>query len=159
MEDARPLNQNPVTLNRVAKSLIAIFVNSQEHACSARNFEIFLVGTKDDHTGIPGPASTDDADVFESVSSTSIGGEYPKCLRSFIAVGRTSALRSFVGLDLAQDPTIDCFSHNVIWIIASRHGSTFAVNNITADLHCRQPAIYVALSWTNREVSALRLFP
>src|ERR1700692_1895586 len=125
------------------------FIDSQEHPRSAGNFDIPLVVTKDDHASSAGAASTDDADVFKSVCSTCIGGENPKRLRSFIAVGRTSALRGFVGPYLGQDSARDRFPYDVIRVIVGRHGSAFAIDDITANLHRRQPPINIALSWTN----------
>src|ERR1700751_4983421 len=86
------------------------------------------------------------AKAFKAVSPASIGGEYPECLRTVIAVDRASALCSFLGPDFAEDAAIDCPSHNLVCVLSAGDRSAFTVNNIAAHLHCRQPAVDVALS-------------
>src|SRR5208283_1878456 len=92
------------------------------------------------------PASMRDANVFEAIGPASIGGEYPECLWTVVAVDCASALCTFLGPDLTEDTAIDCLSHNLICVRAGRDRSAFTVNHIAAHLHCRQPAKDIALS-------------
>src|ERR1700676_1132017 len=89
------------------------------------------------------------ADVFEAIGPASIGGEYPKCLETVIAVEWASALCAFFSADFAEDAAIDCRSHNLI-VVAGGDRSADTVNHIAAHLHGGQPAVHVALSWTDR---------